>query len=206
MRFPITRGVRQGCPLSAILFSLLAETLGEEIRKSKKLFGIVLPGNQGIKITQYADDTTIYLSEKTQLKNLFDILKRFEQATGSKVNEGKTKGIRLGNSKREDEIECHQTIKWKNEKGIKILGVKFFPDDLRTTNYNWSKRIEELRVFVEKNRTRRLSLRGKILLLNVKGMAKFWYLATVIPIPKWFIKPIEKLLFEFLWSGGGGGG
>ena len=32
-------------------------------------------------------------------------------------------------------------------------------------------------------------------------MVKFWYLATVIPIPKWFIKPIEKLLFEFLWSG-----
>ena len=33
-------------------------------------------------------------------------------------------------------------------------------------------------------------------------MAKFWYLATVIPIPKWFLKPIQKLLFEFLWSGG----
>ena len=33
-------------------------------------------------------------------------------------------------------------------------------------------------------------------------MAKYWYLATVIPIPKWFLKPIQKLLFEFLWSGG----
>ena len=32
-------------------------------------------------------------------------------------------------------------------------------------------------------------------------MAKFWYLATVIPMPKWFLKPTEKLLFEFLWSG-----
>ena len=98
MRFPITRGVRQGCPLSAILYSLLAEIPGEEIRKSKKLFGIVLPENQEIKITQYAYDTTIYLSEKTQLKHLFEILKRFEQATGSKVNEGKTKGIRLDTS------------------------------------------------------------------------------------------------------------
>ena len=147
VRFPITRGVRQGCPLSAILYSLLAETLGEEIRNSKKLHGIVLPGNKEIKITQYADDTTIYLSEKTQLKHFFEILKRFEKATGSKVNEDKTKGIRLGNSRHTD--ECHPKIKWKNEKGIKILGVKFFPDDLQTTNYNWSKRVEELQNFVE---------------------------------------------------------
>ena len=35
VRFPLTRGVR--CPLSAILYSLLAETLGEEIRNSKKI-------------------------------------------------------------------------------------------------------------------------------------------------------------------------
>ena len=32
------------------------------------------------------------------------------------------------------------------------------------------------------------------MLLNVKGMAKFWYLATVIPIPKWFIKPIDEII------------
>ena len=107
-----------GCPLSAILYSLLAETLGGEIRNSKKLYGIVLPGNKEIKITQYADDTIIYLSEKTQLKHLFEILKRFEMATGSKGNEGKTKGIRLRKSRHID--ECHPKIKWKNEKGIKI--------------------------------------------------------------------------------------
>ena len=151
-RFPLTRGVRQGCPLSVILYSMLAETLGEEIRKSEKLFGIVLPGNHEIKIRQHRD-------------------------------------------------ECHHKIKWKNDKGLKILGIKFFPDELQTSNKNWSNQMAELREFVERNRTRKLSLRGKILLLNAKGMAKFWYLATVIPMPKWFLKPTEKLVFEFLWSG-----
>ena len=134
VRFPLTRGVRQGCLLSAILFSLLAETLGEEFRNSKKLFGIVLPGNHEIKIT-YADDTTIYLSEQTQLKHLFEILKRFELATGSRVNEAKTKGIKLGFSKHQD--ECHHKVKWKNDKGPTILGINFFPDDLETSNKNW---------------------------------------------------------------------
>ena len=45
-------------------------------------------------------------------------------ATGSKVNEGKPKGIRLGNSKHLG--ECHHKIKWKNEKGIKNTRYKMF--------------------------------------------------------------------------------
>ena len=87
-------------------------------------------------------------------------MKRFENATGSKVSEAKTKGIKLGPSKHQD--ECHHKIKWKNEKGIKILGIIFFPDNLETTNKNWSKRMAELRDFIEKNQTKKLSLRGKI--------------------------------------------
>ena len=178
---------------------MLAETLGEEIRKSEKLFGIVLPGNREIKITQYADNTTIFLSETTQLKHFFEILKRFEKAMGSKVNEVKTKGIKLGPSQHRD--ECHHKIKWKNDTGLKILVIKFFPDELHMLNKNWNNQMAELREFIERNRTRKLSLRGKILFLNAKGMAKFWCLATVIPMPKWFLKPTEKLVFEFLWSG-----
>ena len=83
----------------------------------------------------------------------------------------------------------------------RILGIKFVPDNLETTNKNWSKRMAELWEFIEKNQTRKLSLRGKFVLLNAKAMAKFWYPATVIPMPKWILKPNEKLLFEFLWSG-----
>ena len=63
--------------------------------------------------------------------------------------------------------------KKSNGKGIQILGVKFFPDDLQTTNYNWSNRVEELRIFVERNKTRKVSPGDKILLLNINGMATF---------------------------------
>ena len=174
--------MRQGCPLSALLYTLLAETLGEEIRKNKNLHGITLPGNKEQKITQYADNTTIYLSEKSQLKYLFQILKCFQSATGSKVNEYKTKGLKLRVSTRVN--ECHHKVKCKNDEGLEILGVRFFPDNLHTSNCNWSERMGELHDFVETNKTRKLSLRGKVLLLNAKGMAKFWYLATVIPMPK----------------------
>ena len=183
IRFPLTRGVRQGCPLSALLYSILAETLGEEIRKSNKLQGIVLPGGHESKIMQYADDTTIFLSNTTPLRHLFEILDRFEKATGSKVNAGKTKGLQLGNFELQDDLK--DKIIWKNENGLKVLGVKFFRDQLRTCNHNWTKRIAKLEIFVELIENRHLSLKGKVLVLNAQGMSKFWYLATVIPLPNW---------------------
>ena len=66
MRLPVTRGVRQGCPLSAFLYTIYAETLGEEIRTNPNIHGIFLPGNQEVRVMQYADDITIYLSRNTQ--------------------------------------------------------------------------------------------------------------------------------------------
>ena len=59
------RGLRQGCPLSPLLYILTAETLGNAIRNNEKIHGILRPGGQGAedKVTQYADDTTLTLSD-----------------------------------------------------------------------------------------------------------------------------------------------
>ena len=57
--FKVSRGVRQGCPLSPILFILSAELLAQKIRQSSKSKGIKLPGNVEVKLSQFADDTTL---------------------------------------------------------------------------------------------------------------------------------------------------
>ena len=57
----LKRGVRQGCPLSPLLYSLVVETLGQAIRKDSTIQGIRIPGssNKESKVSQYADDTTV---------------------------------------------------------------------------------------------------------------------------------------------------
>ena len=56
--FDVQRGVRQGCPLSPYLFILSAEILAKAVMKNPNIRGISI-NNNDIKISQYADDTTL---------------------------------------------------------------------------------------------------------------------------------------------------
>ena len=63
--FPIKRGVRQGCPLSALIYVLCAEVLGIEIRKNEQIVGYKYNRNKNEhKLTQYADDKVVCFNNR----------------------------------------------------------------------------------------------------------------------------------------------
>ena len=61
--FKLSRGVRQGCPLSPYLFVLSVEIMAEAFRRNNNIRGITINNNE-IKLRQYADDTTLTLSRR----------------------------------------------------------------------------------------------------------------------------------------------
>ena len=67
-QFKVFRGVGKGCPLSPILFILSAELLAQKIRQSSKSKGIKLPNNVEVKLSQFADDTTLICQDIESLK------------------------------------------------------------------------------------------------------------------------------------------
>ena len=58
--FKLSRGIRQGCPLSALLFILVAEIIALKLKTEKKIQGIMV-GETEYKICQKADDTTLFV-------------------------------------------------------------------------------------------------------------------------------------------------
>ena len=97
-----SRGVKQGCPISAMLFILIVETLAISIRNNKNIEGIQINHNGkkiDIKITQYADDTVIILKNIDMIKETMLELQKFAKVSGLNLNIDKTIGVRLGPNK-----------------------------------------------------------------------------------------------------------
>ena len=88
--FKVSWGVRQGCPLSPLLFVLAAEMLALKLRQNQLCRGIELPSGQNAKISQFADDTTLILEDTTSLRNAMNIVNSFGVLSGLQLNKKKT--------------------------------------------------------------------------------------------------------------------
>ena len=90
--FKLERGVRQGCPLSPYLFILSVEILAEKIRTNKSVKGICVQENE-IKLSQYADDTTLILDgSKESFTSALQDLDNFSAISGLRLNSKKNGG------------------------------------------------------------------------------------------------------------------
>jgi len=94
-RFECKRGVRQGDPLSPLLFVLVADFLQDLLNQAKDIGLLKLPipiqSEPDFPIVQYADDTLIIMEGDTrQIYFLKTILQNFSDSTGLKVNFNKS--------------------------------------------------------------------------------------------------------------------
>ena len=97
--------MRQGCPLSATLFIIAIELLAQSIRRSKEIKGIKIDEHKEVKLSQYADDTTVLLSDVQSVSKLFDLLSLFNRCSGLKLNQTKSEMLWLGSVRhRKDSI------------------------------------------------------------------------------------------------------
>ena len=107
----LERGVRQGCPLSALLFILAIEPLLWSVENSAHIRGFV-----HAKTVAYADETT-YLVHKSSIEVLFDAVKDFCDRTQLEIN-----------VKKSEILSTNKIPFYKTVRSAKILDIVYHAD------------------------------------------------------------------------------
>lgn len=71
-------GLRQGCPASPLLFILAVEKFSHAIRRNDCIAGIPV-GGIFYKVSQYADDTTLFLRDGESLEVALNMIEDFRK-------------------------------------------------------------------------------------------------------------------------------
>lgn len=201
--FEVQRGIRQGCPLSPLLFILAAEILATKIRNSE-IKGIELKSNfkterkdYSAKVSQFADDTSLFLKDKKDLEMALIIFYQFELISGLKLNKNKTQAMWLGSEK--DNNSSPFGLKWVKQ--IKILGIHF-RNEAKASNIecNWKERLETTKKRIKQWSCRNLSIYGKIIVTKTFLMSPYIYLMQSIGLPEHVLTELNRLFFGFIWK------
>ena len=194
--FAMSRVVRQGCPLSALLFIMCVETLSLKLRSTPNVQGFKV-GNNEFKVSQYADDTTLFLKNFNSLDQALAILNVFENVSGLKLNKAKCEGILLGNLK--DAETEYNGIQFTNNP-VKYLGIFIGHDKVKCEELNWLPKIKKLEACLEVWKSRKLTMFGKVLIVKALALSQITYTINVLCVPNYIVKLIEQCLYKFIWE------
>jgi hypothetical protein len=164
--FDIGSGVRQGCILSPILFSLFINTIIKELKKSE--YGLTLMHGYDLqqKLCQllFADDIVLLASNTQELQNLLNLLYQNSVTFRFFINYTKSMVLIFGDNRTTEVISQSYQFTIGNAvldivKQYKYLGLHI------THNLSWSYHLEKLR-----NKCKSLISMGMITAKNARMM------------------------------------
>ena len=125
--FAVERSVRQGCPLSPLLYVLALEPLLRRLRDrttNPALRGVTFAGPLTARVSAFADDITVFVSRRLDIKAVKKAVSEYERIAGAKVNFDKSEGLRLGAWRGSNILPG--PFRW-SDGPVRILGVWFGP-------------------------------------------------------------------------------
>jgi ribonuclease HI/exonuclease III len=212
--FKVTRGVRQGDPLSCPLFDLAIEPLACMLRNNPEIHGLRIPGLiEKLIVKLFADDTNLYLSNKDRLDLIQEILDRWCKASGAKFNIEKTEIIPIGsvqfrrsvtetrkiNAHDRQPIPNHIRIAEDGE-AIRMLGAWIGNNVENLTT--WEHIIDKVNHNLNRWEKTHPTLNGRRIITQavIGGLTQF--LTQAQGMPQRIESALDKIITSFIWEEG----
>ena len=196
--FSLTRGIRQGDALSALLFIIQAEPLAEYFRLNQGIKGIDIKDEHGnaheLRGCQYVDDANNFLRNRFQVFRCLQKIELFGKASGSRINRGKTVALVSEHYRSMQSIDSQITAQTEVEKvlGVPIGKGKFL-------KCFWEKKIEGIKKKIDFWKVRDLSLIGKIHIVKSLLIPIVQYAASHILFDEKYVTCIQEMIWKFVW-------
>jgi ribonuclease HI len=214
--FQVTRGVRQGDPLSCLLFNVAIEPLACMIRNRPDIHGLDIPClKEKLAIKLFADDTNLYLSKQDRLDIVQKTLDEWCSASGAKFNIEKTEVIPIGSIEHRqsmistrklnqlDRVPLQESIRIaKDGDAVRMLGA--WIGNGAEDQAPWETILDRIKKCLERWLRIRPSVDGKSLLIQayVGGMTQ--YLTQTQGMPPHIMTALNKIINDFIWDDGKG--
>lgn len=193
----INCGVRQGCPLSALLYVTCIEPLAQILRRDQWINGMGIPGSGGLyaKCVLYMDDVNIICTDLLSVNRALDLTDWFGRASGSKLNRNKTQAQFYGPWTATEKTGLPLTVTQTDQK---ILGIKFDREGGGKTN--WPDVLGKVRQRLGYWGLRGLTMEGKVLIIKAVILPLFLLVSSVFIPPRRVLLELERAIFHFLWG------
>ena len=195
--YNLEQGLKQGCPNSPLSYLLVAELLSLKIKQTRNIEGIQIRSiDFTIKLIQYADDTTFFVKNIIDYREILSKIKDYAFVSGLHINENKTMLMPL--STVTPPLAKNDSIQQVNL--VKILGIYFGTGkNAGSIEQNWIGIKESIQKQIVSWSKRNLSIKGKIIVTKTFLISQAIYKIQSISLPEHVINDINTTLFSFIW-------
>lgn len=218
--FQQRRGLRQGDPLSPLLFNLAIEPFLRKVLQNPSLPGIpwretlrderqhkeyrndICPSLPEMKVLAYADDVIVFLQDTTEWETLMHIYQQYSKASNARINLQKTASLSLSGKRHPawHRLSLENQITWYDEnssQAVIYLGYPLYSTQIQLDNF-LDTVYQKIVKHVGMLKSRSLSIKGKALVANSLILARLWHLLRVISPPQAWIDKCRRLIVSYV--------
>lgn len=186
--------IRQGCPLSPLLFALYLEPYCLSVIKNSNIRGFSLNSCE-VKILAYADDVVIFGQDRESVAEAVQLTRNFCAQTASVVNWSKCLCVWHGHWDATPQV--FESIQWSTEPGV-YLGVPL--SNYRESNELWCEEIKKMSAKTAMWGGRDFSIFARATVCKLFMVAKICYLLQVLHCSRVNLQRMHRVFAVYIWN------